>query len=262
MKKKAAWATGIAISMAALPTAVLAADDVFTIDVGGYRFNARNDVRVDGLTRRGTDFRFERVGTPENDTVLRLDGTIRPFERHRIRFMYLDSTRSGSTTIDRDIAFRDSFVPAGSSVSSRFSARQIELDYMYSFWKTETTEVALSLGVHSTEMKARIDSPAVNVAAEASATGPLPMIGIAATTKLGQKWELLGHIYGMAAQVGGLEGSALAYRVGGRYFITPNIGIGLAWAGIRYDFDVNKTRWNGQLDATNNGGELFLTLRF
>src|SRR3954466_8509851 len=74
----------------------VAADDLVTLDIGGYRFNARNDISVGGPTRAGTSFRAEREGAPDNDTVPRLDGTFRFSERHRIRFMYLNSTRDGS----------------------------------------------------------------------------------------------------------------------------------------------------------------------
>lgn len=240
----------------------VAADDFMTLDLGGYRLNARNDISLSGPTRRGTEFRAERAGTPDNDTVGRLDGTLRPFERHRIRFMYLNSNREGSTATDRDIDFRDNVIPAGSTVSSGFKLRHIELDYMYSFFKSEATEVALSLGAHWTRMELSLNAPALNFSGVAIASGPLPMIGIAGTTRLGQKWELLGHVYGMSAKAGDFDGSALAYRVGGRYYFTPNVGLGLAFAGINYNFDVNKTSWLGQLDASNRGAEIFLTVRF
>lgn len=240
----------------------VAADDFVTLDIGGYRFDARNDISVSGPTRRGSDFRVERAGTPDNDTVARLDGTIRPFERHRIRFMYLNSTRDGSASTDREIAFRDNVIPAGTTVNSAFDMRHIELDYMYSFWKSETTEVAFSVGAHWTRLELSLDAPAFDVAEAAAAEGPLPMIGIAATTRLGQKWELMGHVYGMSAKAGDFDGDALAYRVGARYFFTPNIGLGLAWAGIKYNFDVDKSSWLGELDASTRGAEVFLTVRF
>lgn len=239
-----------------------AADDLITLDIGGYRFNARNDISVGGPTIAGTNFRMEREGTPDNDSILRLDGTIRPFARHRLRFMYLDSSREGSAATDRDISFRDSVIPAGTAVNSGFTLREVELDYMYSFWKSEATEVALSLGIHSTSMEARLSAPSFNITRTADADGPLPMIGIAASTRIANRWELLGHVYGMKASISDFSGSALAYRFGGRYFFTPNIGVGIAYAGINYHLDVTKSSWLGQLDASNKGGEVFFTVRF
>lgn len=239
-----------------------AADDFLTLDIGGYRFNARNDISVSGPTRSGTNFRIEREGTPDDDTVLRLDGTVRIFPRHRLRFMYLDSTREGTAATDRNISFQDIDIPAGANINSRFSLREVELDYLYSFWKSEATEVALSLGVHSTRMEASLNAPSLNVSSTSSASGPLPMIGIAATHRIGQKWELLGHVYGMSAKVKDFDGNSLAYRAGARYFFTPNVGLGIAFAGIRYNFDVSKTSWLGELDASNNGGEVFFSVRF
>jgi hypothetical protein len=243
-------------------TPCIAADDFITLDVGGYRFNASNDISVGGATRGGTTFGVERAGTPNNDTVARLDGTIRPFERHRFRLMYLNSKREGSASTNRDIEFRNSVIPAGATVSTGLEMRQVELDYLYSFWKSETTEVAFSVGAHWTRLEVSLNAPVFRVAEVATAEGPLPMIGIAATTRIGQKWELLGHVYGMAAQVGDFDGESLAYRVGARYFFTPNVGLGLAWAGIKYNLDVNKSSWVGQLDASNRGAEIFLTARF
>ena len=254
------WAATLLASSMSIPA--MAADDFITLDIGGYRFNARNDISVSGPSNRGTDFSIERQGAPDNDTVLRLDGTIRPFARHRLRFMYLNSKREGSATTDREITFRDSVIPADTAVTGGFNMRHFELDYMYSFWKTEATELALSLGIHSTRMEATLSAPPLNISRTASANGPLPMIGIAATTRIAKNWELLGHVYGMSAEVGDFSGSAIAYRLGARYFFTPNIGVGIAYAGINYDFDVAKSDWLGQLDASNKGGEVFLTARF
>ncbi|RZI39952.1 hypothetical protein EGT07_25990 [Herbaspirillum sp. HC18] len=259
---RSAGTGAISIIASCIAPGAMAADDFVTLDIGGYRFNARNEVSLGGPSFRGTDFRLEREGTPDNDTVLRLDGTIRPWERHRIRFMYLKSTRDGSATADRDLGFRDVVIPAGTAITSGFTMRHAELDYMYSFWKTDTTEAAISLGIHSTDMEIRLNAPPLNIAREGSASGPLPMIGIAATTKIAQKWELLGHVYGMSAKVGDFDGSAIAYRFGGRYYFTPNFGVGIAYAGINYNLDITKSNWLGKFDASNKGGELFLTVRY
>src|SRR4051812_16532671 len=47
------------VATCAAPSAS-AADDIVTLDIGGYRFNARNDISVGGPTSRGTSFRIER----------------------------------------------------------------------------------------------------------------------------------------------------------------------------------------------------------
>jgi hypothetical protein len=252
----------LTVTLLAFPLSALARDDFITLDLGGYLFHSRNDISVGGLTGRGSDFRLERQGAPGNDTVLRLDGTIRPFERHRIRFMWLDSSRSGSGQTDRTISFRDATYALGTRVNTSFQLQQAELDYMYSFWKSDTTEVALSLGVHAAKMDARLTAPAISLDREASATGPLPMVGVAVNYKPHEKWELLGHVYGMSARVNDFGGTAVAYRVGARYFFTPNIGVGVAWAGINYNFDLAKTSWQGALDASHSGGQAFLTFRY
>lgn len=250
---------GLGLSVAPYAYAV---DDLVTIDIGGYRFNANTDIAVSGPTLRGTSFRAERAGAPDNDTVGRLEATFRPFERHRIRFMYFNSNREGSGTFDREISFNDRTIPAGSTASLGFGLRRVEMDYLYSFWKSESTEVALSLGVHSTRMKFELNVPPLNISRETSANGPLPMIGIAGTTRPTQNLELLGHVYGMSAKVEDVEGSAVGYRIGARYFVTRNLALGAAWTGIKYNFDLVRPSWLGELEATNNGGELFLTLRF
>lgn len=239
-----------------------AVDDLVTIDLGGYRFNANTDIAVSGPSLRGTSFSAERTGAPNNDTVGRLEATFRPFERHRIRLMYFSSSREGGGTFDRDISFNDRTIPAGSAASVEFNQRRVEMDYMYSFWKSESTEVALSLGVHSTRMELNLDVPPLNFSRETSANGPLPMIGIAGTTRPTQNLELLGHVYGMSAKVGDFDGNAIGYRLGARYFVTRNIALGAAWTGIKYNFDITRSSWLGELDASTNGGELFFTLRF
>lgn len=252
----------IALLASCIASQAFAANDFVTFDIGSYRINARNNISASGPARRGNSFRIEDQGTPDNDTVLRLEGSIRPFARHRIRFAYFQSTRKGGTSSNLEISFLGTVIPLGTVVNSGLAIRQTELDYLYSFWQSETTEVALSLGAHMTDLKASLSAPSLRISREASASGPLPMIGIAGTTRIGRNWELLGHVYGMSAEVGDSSGEAIAYRVGGRYFFTPHLGIGVAWSGIRYNFDLNRTRWIGELDASNHGGEVFLTMRF
>jgi hypothetical protein len=252
----------VAAALLLCPPAALAKDDFVTLDLGAYLFKSRDNISVGGPSLRGTEFRFEREGTPDNDTVLRLDGTIRPFERHRLRFMWLDSTRQGDALTDRSINFRDVTYNLGTRVNSSFRLQQTELDYMYSFMKTDELELALSVGLHATKMVARMTAPAINLEREAQANGPLPMVGLAVNYKPHEKWELLGHVYGMSAKIKDYNGTALAYRLGARYFFTDHIGVGLAWAGIKYNLDFTRPSWLGSLDASHSGGQLFLTFRY
>jgi hypothetical protein len=249
-------------ALAALPLSAHAKDDFITLDVGAYNFRSRDNIAVGGATGRGTEFQLERENSPSNDTVLRVDGTIRPFERHRIRFMWLDSSREGEGVIDRSISFRDASYTLGSRVSTSFRLQQTELDYMYSFWKTDEIEAALTLGIHASHMELRLSAPSLSLSREASVNGPLPMVGVALNWQPHEKWELFGHLYGMSATIGDYSGHAVGYRLGGRYYITSNIGLGLAYAGINYKFDVDRSSWLGTLDASHRGGQAFLSFRY
>lgn len=88
------------------------------------------------------------------------------------------------------------------------------------------------------------------------------MIGLSASRRIQPNWEIMGRIYATSIKIGDVNGRARGYRAGTRYFITPNIGLGLAWSGNRYKFDIEESRWRGALHASDNGGELFVSLRF
>lgn len=150
-------------------TDVFAADDRVTLDVGLHRFQSYTDVSVAGATGRGTGFELERLGTPSNKTVVRIEGTIRPFERHRFRLIYLETDREATATSDRDLGFGNLFVPIGSSATARFKVRSIAGDYLYSLWKTDDSEVAASLGIHQTRFAASLHSSAMGISAETEA---------------------------------------------------------------------------------------------
>ncbi len=252
----------LAAALALCPPAALAKDEIIQLDLGAYTFHAKDNISVGGPTIAGTKFGIEREGTPDNDTVFRVDGTIRPFERHRLRFMYLDSTREGSGLIDRTISFRDATYNLGSRVNSSFRLQETELDYMYSFWKSDELEWAATLGVHLAKIVATLNAPSLSLSQQAEANGPVPMIGLAVNWTPHEKWELFGHVSGMSASIKDYSGTAVAYRVGARYFFTDNIGVGLAWAGVRYNLDVNRSAWLGTLDASHNGGQAFLSFRY
>jgi hypothetical protein len=239
-----------------------AGDETFKLDIGGYRFGASNDISVGGPGTTGTEYRAEREGTPENDTVLRLEGSYRFFDRHRIRLMYLQSDREGSALSDHDITFRDTTVPLGTRVETGVKLKQAELNYLYSFWKNDDTEVAFLFGIHATKVETFLNAPSLNITKSAAVTGPLPMIGLSATKRLADKWELQGDVYGMKAKVNDVDGNSIAYRFAARYFFTPTFGAGVAWSGIRTRVNLTKSDWEGNLRTGNSGGELFLTVRF
>lgn len=244
----------IAVAMSALLATNARADDVLKLDLGAYQFDSSTEIGITG-PRIGTRFELEELGVDgagSRETVPRAEAYIRPFERHRLRLMYVETEPRRTISLD----------PILVSATARVQLRRVEADYLYSFWKSEAAEVAAAIGYHSSRFDASIRSPELGIGAETDGFQAVPTIGLHGTWHFTPKWELSAHVYGMPEQFDDKDRSLLAYRVVTRYFFWRNVGVGLGVSGVRYDLQRTRQFVRADLDLSINGAELFLALRF
>ena len=104
-------------------------DDTFDASLGAFILSTHTTVRADGSPAPGAPV---EIGTPidverqlgiSDRTSLRFDGYWRFFERHKIRVMYFDESRSGQKSITDEIVFRGQTYPVNSQLSARCDTR-------------------------------------------------------------------------------------------------------------------------------------------
>jgi hypothetical protein len=238
-------------------SAPAAAADRVTVELGAYHFTPSTSTHIVGPFGIGTAFKLENLGASASSrTVPRIEFFVRPFERHRLRFKYVEADRDRTADIVRVSA------AIGTSVNAGLHVRRFEADYLYSFWKSDAAEAAVALGLHYTRLEGFVQFPALHIVGRATSEDPLPMVGLLASRRVRPDWEVLAHVFGMPARVGRVNGRAFGYRIATRYYLTRNLGLGVGWSRMRYDMEPSGRLWRGTLDASDRGGEVFVSLRY
>ena len=111
------------------------------------QFQADSSTGVAGTTIDGE----RQFGLGKSDFEPKFEAMIRVDTRNRLSFDYFTLERSGDATVTGNaIVFRDvTFLP-GDPLQTQLGLRMLGITYGYSFWHTETVEVAGTLGVAST----------------------------------------------------------------------------------------------------------------
>lgn len=136
--------------------------------------------------------------------VARLDGYYRIKGNHAVGFSYYRINQQGKTQIGREIELPDPdnpggsvTLPVGAQVESYLNSDILKLNYLWSFYNTSRTTLALNAGLHITKMEAGIKGelvvgdPQSVESVSADVTAPLPVIGLRFSFKPKSKIRLL-----------------------------------------------------------------------
>jgi hypothetical protein len=153
--------------LAALAAAPAHADDAYfsptnervRISLGAMRVSSTTTLRADSSAGvAGTTVNGERdFGLDGSDWEPKFQATVRVAKRQRLSFDYFTLDRSGSTMLAptaTPILFRDVALQPGDPLRTKLSLRSFGITYGYSFWHSETLEIAGTLGVHATDVSA------------------------------------------------------------------------------------------------------------
>lgn len=249
------------------PAPVIAADapslldDSWYLALGSFVLNSDTEVKLNGDTQVGTDLDWENTFGDDDLTRFRIDGQWRFAERHKVRFMWFNSSRSEAATIDQDIEWGDETFPVNARVKGEFDFDIYELAYEYSFLRRENYELNASIGLHYTELSASLAARAsssggtltADIKEEASVGAPLPVIGLRGLWKLPRDFWLDAHAQFFALSIDEYDGNIQDYKVMLTWQPKKWLGIGLGYNQFSVDVDVDADRFNGSLDWTYRG---------
>jgi len=242
-------------------------DDTLAVSLGAFVLSTKTTVRADGSAGAGLPV---EVGTPINverqldigdRSSFRLDGYWRFFERHKIRVMYFDESRSAQKGITDEIIFRGQTYPVNTQVSSHLDALVAELAYEYAFLRGEHYELAGSLGIHDLSFKLQLTAVGENVnveqSAKATVNGPLPVIGVHYVWEFYPQWTLEAMFQFFALKFDQYDGNLQDYTATVFYMPWKNFGFGAGWNESRTNVNVSSTGYDGNLTWRYGGARLF-----
>ena len=245
-----------------------ALDDTFSLSLGAFVLSTKTTVRADGSAGAGLPV---EVGTPidverelgvGDRTSFRLDGYWRFLERHKIRVMYFDESRSAQATINEEIVFRGETYPVNTQVSTRFDTSVTELAYEYAFLRGEHYELAGSAGIHDLSFKLQLTAVGQNVntqaSGKASVNGPLPVLGAHYVWEFYPQWSLDAMFQFFALKFDQYDGNLQDYNASVVYMPWKNFGFGAGWNEFRTSVSISNSGYDGHLAWRYGGVRLFL----
>jgi hypothetical protein len=239
--------------------------------VGTFAQDSDVEIGLDGQTGSGDRVDLDRTFGGNDATRLRLEGSWRFAERHKLRAMWFDANVSQQRTIAQDIEWGDEVFPAGTVVSLERDFSIYELAYEYAFVRRETLELAGTLGLHyarfEVSLAAALDDPdnpgsTRRVDEEGRLKAPLPVVGVHALWNPGGRFWLDAGAQLFALSFDQVDGNLVNYRVAAIWQPRPWLGLGIGYDACTVDVDVAKERFDGSLDWTYDGPQLFFSAAF
>jgi len=274
-KHKAATAATLALllGLVAVPEAARAGDyfsptdEHVSLSLGAMYVSSATAIRADSSAGVvGTDLNAEdQLGLRRSNVEPKFEATVRADTRQRLSFDYFTLDRSGSAVVKgSDIVFRNVVFIPGDPLETQLSLRTLGITYEYSFWHSETLELAGTLGLHATDVSttAKVNTATRHIIQEEDQAGPIPTVGINATWVVSRRFYLNARGQYLTAHIQNISGSLGIYEFDALYRLRPNVSFGLGYTEIRAHLASEKATQGGLFNFDTHGPELFVRVAF
>ncbi len=237
------------------------------VQVGGYlpalSTKIRAETEVDG-SPIGGDVDFEDdLDLDDTHRIFRVDAIYRLSDRSSVDLTYYEFGRDATAMLTEDVQWGDVVFPAGSGVASSVDTKLVIAHYGWVLTESERSEVMGKVGLHYFRTAAKIEGTGGSDLVErASASVPLPTIGLAVTRWLSEQWRLGAEFVGLSVDIGDYKGTWLDLGGTIEYFPSPDYAIGLGASAFRLSIDADSDNLLGALRYSHVGPRFFATARF
>jgi hypothetical protein len=244
----------------------------FTASLGSYILDVDTEVQLDGEVDEGTRLDWDSTFGGGDLTRFRVDGAWRfgDSNRHKIRALWFNYSRSKSKVLEEDIEWGDEVFPIEAKVKGELKFDIYELAYEYAFLHRDTYEVAANIGLHYAQFSTALSARAENssgtldrdIHREGSVDAPLPVIGLRGLWHLPYDLWIDASAQFFALSIDEYDGSLRDYKLVLTWQPKTWLGVGLGYDRFAVDVDVDKDRFRGSLDWTYSGPMLFYSAAF
>lgn len=244
--------------------------DPWQLSLAGFVVDSDTEVSLNGDTQTGSKVDWDNTFGGGDVTRFRIDGQWRFAERHKARFMWFNSSRSRSRTLEEEIDWGDETFPVNAKVDGEFNFDVYELAYEYAFLRRDTYEVSASIGLHYTDLSLSLAAKAsssggtltADIKEDASVGAPLPVIGLRGLWQLPHDFWVEAHAQFFALSIDEYDGDLQDYKIMVTWQPKKWLGIGLGYNRFAVNVDVDADRFNGSLDWTYQGPMLAYSVVF
>ena len=242
-------------------------DDRVRISLGAMYVSSATTLRADSSADlQGSDINAEdQFGLSKSDFEPKFQAMVRIDTRQRLSFDYFMLDRSGNATVTGNgLVFRNVVFQPGDPLQTQLSLRTFGITYGYSFWHSETLEVAGTIGVHATDTsaEAKVETPSRHIIQTVDQAGEIPTVGIDATWVASKRFYLDGRAQYLTAHVNNIDGSVGIYEFDALYRYRPNVSFAVGYTDIRAHLTSTKPSNSGFFNFSNKGPEMFFRIAF
>ena len=245
--------------------------DSWYLSLGTYNVSSDTEVELNGEAGTGDRVDLEKTFGDNDANRFRLDAWWRVADKHKVRAMWFDSSPSTSRTIDTEINWGDETFPVGADVALDIDFSIYELAYEYSFVHRPSWEVTGSIGLHYTQFEVALSAelevegqPGETRTARDSARvdAPLPVFGVRGLWNPGGNFWIDGYAQYFTLSIDDYDGSLVDWRIAAIWQPKSWLGLGVGYNSFTVDVDVDKSDFQGALDWSYSGPQLFLSGSF
>jgi len=242
-------------------------DDRVRISLGAMHVSSATTLRADSSAGvQGSDISAEdQFGLGKSDFEPKFQAMVRIDTRQRLSFDYFMLDRSGNATLTGNaIVFRNVVFLPGDPLQTQLSLRTLGITYGYSFWHSETLEIAGTIGVHATDIsaEAKVETQSRHIIQTEDQAGEIPTVGIDATWVASKRFYLDGRAQYLTAHVNNIDGSVGIYEFDALYRYRPNVSFAVGYTDIKAHLASTQSSQSGFFDFSTKGPEMFFRIAF
>lgn len=261
----------LALLGTALPAAAVEPLDTFNIRVGGYISKFDTELSADGETSRGTRVDLHRdLGLDQDNVIAFVGANWRPFEHHEFGFAYYQDSVDGTRQLQRDISFNGTTYQANATVRTDYDLDAYELNYTWWAASHERWALGPRLGLIwykiglSIDMELDANGNQVGGTVGESVSADLPSLNIGGSWRWtpAEDWRISAEAGYFQANINDIDADVTFGRLGVEWFPWDQFGFSLDYTINHIDASVEKSRYNGDFDFTDDGLRLGAVYRF
>ena len=171
-------------------------------------------------------------------------------------------TRTGLTTIDRDVRFGNTTFVTDTELYSSFRSELLRFSYGYSLMNDDQKELGVMAGVHINNSITDILATATGQRERSDVSTPLPVVGLFGSVELGEKSSLGAKINMFAMEYDRLEGFMLYMNLEWIRRFGDSFSAGIAYNFYHTDLESKDSDARGTIRTRHHGPAVFLSLNF
>ena len=160
-------------------------------------------------------------------------------------------------------------IPVGASVTSDFDAQWFILEATYSFYRSETIDTGIGLGVHAVDLDTSLtatlragDRETEVASGSLDTLAPLPNVLAYVSWKFKPKWMLIARLGYVTLDYDNYSGDMTNAHAMVSYSLSPRWALGASYQFVDLDLSVDRTDYTEIYDIDFSGPMVFARFRF